>query len=107
MSECKFVNVPKFDELGVNQIYPKFTLDQKVMQYMQDSYPKNRFPDRNYFYTVLNTLYPEYVAELIAHSQMQRYSSTGQDNDKKRVSVTEEWLKHLKSMPYLSRKYHY
>ena len=77
------------------------------MQYMQDSYPKNRFPDRNYFYTVLNTCYPEYVAELIAHSQKQRYSSTGQANEQKRVNVSEEWWNNLNSMPYLSRKYHY
>ena len=42
VSECKFVNVPKFDELGVNNIFPKFKADPDVMQYMQDDYPKNR-----------------------------------------------------------------
>ena len=66
--ECKFVNVPKFDELGTSHIFPKFALDKSIMQYMQDSYPKNRFPDRTYFYTVLNTVHPEYVKKLIAHS---------------------------------------
>ena len=34
VSECKFVNVPKFDELGTSHIFPKFLLDKKVMQYL-------------------------------------------------------------------------
>jgi len=34
VSECKFVNVPKFDELGVNNIFPKFKTDPDVMQYL-------------------------------------------------------------------------
>ena len=74
VSECKFVNVPKFDELGTCHIYPKFVLDKKVVQYLQDSYPRNRWPDRTYFYTVLNTVYPDYVKKLIANSQMERFS---------------------------------
>ena len=42
VSECKFVNVPKFDELGVNNIFPKFKQDPEVMRYMQDEYARNR-----------------------------------------------------------------
>ena len=51
VSECRFVNVPKFDELSVRNIFPKFKSDPDVMQYLQDNYPKNRIPDRTYFYT--------------------------------------------------------
>ena len=31
VNECRFVNVPKFDELGVNHIFPKFKADPAVM----------------------------------------------------------------------------
>ena len=58
VSEKRSINVPKYDELGVKHIYPKFKRDPEVMQYLQDSYPKDRYPDREYFFTVLNTVYP-------------------------------------------------
>ena len=74
VSECKFVNVPKFDELGVNNIFPKFKSDPDVMLYLQDDYPKNKYPDRTYFYTVLNTVHPEYVSNMIAHANKSRFA---------------------------------
>ena len=42
---------------------------------MQDAYAKGRWPDRTYFYTVLNTVHPEYVSKLIAHANEARYSA--------------------------------
>ena len=80
LSECKFINVPKYDELGVNNIWPKFKRDEQFMKHFQDEYAKNRLPDRTYFYTVLNTLYPEYVKKLIAHAQEARFSAQGETN---------------------------
>ena len=60
-SEKRSVNVPKYDELSVKNIFPKFKRDPKVMQYLQDEYPANRYPDRDYFFTVLNTVHPDHV----------------------------------------------
>ena len=105
VSECKFVNVPKFDELGVNNIFPKFKDDPEVMQYMQDEYPRNRFPDRTYFYTVLNTVHPNYVADLIANANKARFAPKAEMNESKTVTVTEEWWENLNSLPFLSRKF--
>ena len=75
ISEKRSVNVPMYDELSVKNIFPKFKRDVKVMQYLQDSYPANRNPDREYFFTVLNTVYPEHVEKMIAHAQKQRFSA--------------------------------
>ena len=104
VSECRFVNVPKFDELGVNHIFPKFKADAEVMQYLQDAYAKGRFPDRTYFYTVLNTVHPEYVSNLIAHANKARYSAEAQANEQMTVAVSQEWWEQLNSMPFISRK---
>ena len=65
MSEIKPINIPKFDELSVRNLYPRFKEDKSVMKYMQDEYPKQRFPDRAYFFTVLNTVKPEYVKHIV------------------------------------------
>ena len=77
IAECKFVTVPQYDELGVKYIFPKFHGDSEVMKYLQDEYPKNRYPDRTYFYTILNTVHPEYVRDMIAHANNARYAPFG------------------------------
>ena len=63
--EVKMVNVPKFDELSVNAIYPKFKNDPVFMAYFPDQLPKGRWPDRTYFYNVMNTIYPDYTRSLV------------------------------------------
>ena len=52
------IEVPRYDELVVKVLYPKFKNDATFMMYFPDRMPKGRWPDRTYFYTVLNTLYP-------------------------------------------------
>ena len=104
IAECKFVTVPQYDELGVKYIFPKFHGDSEVMQYLQDEYPKNRHPDRTYFYTILNTVHPEYVRDLIAHANNARYAPFGQARELDTVVVNEEWLEKLKSLPFYSSK---
>ena len=106
IAECKFVTVPQYDELGVKNVYPKFKADREVMQYLQDDYPKNRFPDRTYFYTILNTVHPDYVRDMIEHANNARYAPTGQDKELDTVVVNEEWLEKLKSMPFFSSKFY-
>ena len=45
LSELRTVNVPKFDELSVKNIFPLIRQDAEVMQYFPDSYSKRREPD--------------------------------------------------------------
>ena len=75
MAACKFVTVPKYDELGVMHIFPKFHGDPAVMQFLQDEYPKDRYPDRSYFYNILNSVHPEYVKKMIEHANSARFSA--------------------------------
>ena len=76
------------------------------MRYLQDEYPKDRYPDRSYFYTVLNTVHPDYVRDMIEHANNARYAPTGQDKELDTVVVNEEWLDKLKSMPFFSSKFY-
>ncbi len=46
VNEARYINMPKYDELSVRNIFPKFIDDPSVMKYLQDEYPKDRFPDR-------------------------------------------------------------
>ena len=61
LSELRTVNVPKFDELSVKNIFPLIRQDAEVMLYFPDSYPKCREPDRTYTFNFLNTQCNKYV----------------------------------------------
>ena len=106
IAECKFVTVPQYDELGVKNVFPKFLGDSEVMQYLQDEYPKNRYLDRTFFYTILNTVHPEYVRDMIAHANNARFAPFGQAKELDTVVVNEELLGKLKSLPFFSSKFH-
>ena len=104
IAACKFVNVPHYDELGVRHIFGKFQDDPAVMQYLMDEYLQNRYPDRDYFYTILNSVHPSYVKEMIKHANEARYAATGQAQEQRSVTVSEEWFDRLNSMPFISSK---
>ena len=75
MSEVKQVNIPKFDELSVKNLFPKFKEDADVMSYLPDRLPSGKLPDRTYFFNVLNTVRPEYVKEMVEHANKLRFKS--------------------------------
>ena len=56
MSEARMVEVPNYDELSVQQLWPKIVGNKEFMPYFPDSLPKGRLPCRNYFFTIFNLL---------------------------------------------------
>ena len=54
---------------------------------------------------MLNTLHPEYLAQIMFHANEQRMSSTGDSTKAESIRITEFWEEQLKAMPYLSRKF--
>ena len=66
--QVKSVDVPHFDELSVKNIWPIVKDDAKFMSYFPDVLPKNRLPEREYFFNILNTTHGEYMQKLIHHA---------------------------------------
>ena len=54
--KIKSVNVPKFDELSVKNIFPLMKKDDEFMAYFPDKLPEGRWPDRRYFFDILSSL---------------------------------------------------
>ena len=73
--------------------------------YFQDEYPDSKGPCREYFFNILNTVYPEYLAKIMAHAASERMAPTAEANKKEAIEISEYWAEQLKSMPYVSRKY--
>ena len=61
-SEYKPIAVPHYDELSVKSIWPEFNKDPAFCAYFPAIFLKGKGPPREYFFNILNTLYPEYLA---------------------------------------------
>ena len=62
------VKVPHYDELSVKRLWPMLIKDAEFTKYFPDKYPPGKGPPREYFFDILNTLYPEYLSEIMAHA---------------------------------------
>ena len=60
-SEVQHINVKRYDEISVKAMYPMFKKDAEMMQYFPDKYSAGKGPPRDYFFTILNTVHPDYL----------------------------------------------
>lgn len=99
------VKVPHYDELSVKRLWPMFVKDKEFAQYFPDKYPKDKGPPRDYFFDILNTVYPEYLKQIMGHAAHQRMSANTESTKTQSIAITKFWEEELQSMPYLSRKF--
>ena len=52
-----YIEVPKYDELSVKNLYDKFMSIPLMDKYFPDKYPKGRQCDREYMFNIANTLH--------------------------------------------------
>ena len=77
-AEVTEVDVPFYDELSVKAMWPMFKADQTFTKYFPDKYPVGKGPPRKYFFDILNTIYPEYLQQVLHHANEQRHAVTGE-----------------------------
>ena len=104
LEEKKEVSVPKYDELSVNMLYPKFKDDARFMAYFPDILPKGRWPDRKYFFNVMNTLYPEYTQSLVQTANNNRCLAGDGEDAGAAIHVSNEWWAKLNALPHMKCK---
>ena len=96
--------MPQYEELSVKALYPQFAKDPIFMSYFPDKYPKDKGPPREYFFNTMNTVHPDYLAQIMAHANKERMSIEGEAMKAQSIKISEYWEEQLASMPYLSRK---
>ena len=104
MKEVDFINVPKYDELSVKNIWPMIQNDPEVLAYFPSKLPKNRLPDREYTFNVLNTKQGDYVKMIIAHAQKLRNDTTDKQKEAEFIQVSNKWQQQLEAIPFVSSK---
>ena len=68
LSNVKFIQAPKYDEISVKNLYSKLIILPDMKLYFPDKYSKGRQCDREYMFNIANTMHPNVVQELIDHA---------------------------------------
>jgi len=58
-------NPPRYDEISVNNLYDPCIKMEGMKDYFPDQYLKGRTCTREYFFTVLATIHPDYTKKLL------------------------------------------
>ena len=101
----RMVSVPSYKELAVSKIWAEVKDDPELKLYFCEEYSDGKYPARDYFFNVLNTGYPDYLASLIKHAHEQRNGASGEGNAMEVIEIADEWMEELKSFPFRSRKF--
>jgi len=77
-NQVNYIHVPGYEEISAKRLWPDLQQDEKFNIYFQDEYPNEKAPCREYFFNILNTVYPEYTEKIIEHANNQRHAAEGQ-----------------------------
>ena len=58
------IYVLNYRELAVKRVFPELKVNEILMKYMSD-YPEGGFPEKTYFYSIMNSLLPNGTGALI------------------------------------------
>ena len=103
--EVDYILVPDWSELAVNKLWPQMKSDAAFNIYFQDEYPDAKGPCREYFFNILNTVYPDYLEKIMSHASKERFSAEGIEQQRHVIKASDEWFEALKNLPFKSSKY--
>ena len=81
-NEVDYIHVPSYDELSVKKLWLDLKDDGAFNVFFQDKYPDEKGPNREYFFNILNTVYPEYLKQIMDHAAKQRFTADNEEAKK-------------------------
>ena len=94
-NQVSYIHVSHYQELSVKNLWTDLKSDAAFKVYFQDEYPNNRLPSREYFFNILNTIYPVYLANIMEHASKERFAADGVKQKEKAIHATDEWYEEL------------
>ena len=85
------IYVSNYRELAVKRVFPELKMNELLMKNMPD-YPEDGFPEKTYFYSIMNSLFRNGTGALIKTWRLKRSIAELEDK-KEMVEVTSEILK--------------
>ena len=102
--QVEYIHVSHFQELSVKNLWANLKEDENFKVYFQDKYADERRPCRKYFFDILNTIYPDYLAQIMTYAAKERYTGEGSAKKEEAIKATESWYDELSKMPDVSCK---
>ena len=99
----KICNPPKYEEISVAQLYDECIKLPGMAIYFPDKYPKGRQCGREYFFTIMGTLHPDYTNKLILNSKKQRFDGDEEEDVKEKIEIDPSWEAELKAYPQYAK----
>ena len=97
------VVVPYYEELSVKNLYGDAMKDELVKDYLPElEQNSNRFPEREFFFGILNYLRPQYLKKIIEDANKVRYEADANDPQKDFIMLDTPWYEELMKYPYIS-----
>lgn len=69
--------------------------DANFLMYMPSHISESRLPSADYFYAILNTLYPELMNSMIEHANKVRNLKTEEEAKEETILISKEWMDEL------------
>ena len=101
-NQVNYIHVPHWDELSVKRMWADLCKDAGFNIYFQDKYQDAKGPNRDFFFNILNTVYPDYLTQVMQHASHQRFAADGEKNKTQSIKATDEWISELQNMPFKS-----
>lgn len=105
MSEVRHCNPPHYDEISVAELYEPCVKLARMSDYFPDQYPKGRSCGREYFFSILATLHPDYTDKMLKKSKEVRFGAEGERQQSEVIEMDPAWQEQLKEFPQFSSKY--
>ena len=61
LNEVRFIAVPRIEELSVKRMVDLVKNDASIAVYMPDEFFENKIPHREWFFNLINSIYPDYL----------------------------------------------
>ena len=66
--DVDYIHVSHYEELSVKNLWKELKNDPQFNIYFQDNYANDKFPNRKYFFDILNTIIPDYLKQCMVHA---------------------------------------
>ena len=103
-AQLRPVEVPKYDELSVVSLIADIMKEKELAKFFPEQRTKADLPDRQFFFNVVNTTDPDYLAALLKHAHNLRFGAKNPQDNPTTIEVNEQWAKELQASPFYSRK---
>ena len=90
--------MPRYDELSVHNLIKDVMGSKELSKFFPPQQTPSDLPDRDYFFSVVNTVDPDYLTSLIRHAQNQRFANTQPDQKPNVMEVTQFCQAELKAL---------